>query len=183
MKGGSLFHKYLNNPEANSDAFENGWLRTGDVGMVDEEGRLWIVDRIKNIFKLQQGEYVSPEAVEKVTQSSAIVLQSFLTGNSQEANTVMVVVPEPKNVDKLLIAKGCYTDEQKDNFTLAQKIENHKELIKEEVKDQIKAVLKGSTLKPFEKPHYAFLTANEMNVDNNCMTPTFKIRRNFAAKM
>lgn len=65
---------------------------------------------------------MSPEAVEKVTQSCAIVGQSFLTGSSQEANTVLVVVPELRNVDKLLVAKGHYTEEEKGNLTLEEKV-------------------------------------------------------------
>lgn len=97
--------KYFNNPEANAESFEDGWFRTGDVGQVDEFGRLKIIDRIKNIFKLQQGEYCSPEAVEKVAATCPLVGQSFLTGNSQEANTVMIVVPEIKNVDKICVAQ------------------------------------------------------------------------------
>jgi len=56
FKGGCMFEKYFKNPEANSDSFEDGWFRTGDVGMIDIKGRLWVIDRIKNIFKLQQGE-------------------------------------------------------------------------------------------------------------------------------
>lgn len=56
LKGGSLFKKYLNNDSANSESFEDGWFRTGDVGTLWEDGRLQITDRIKNIFKLQQGE-------------------------------------------------------------------------------------------------------------------------------
>lgn len=56
LKGGNLFKKYLNNNEANEEAFEDGWFRTGDVGTLNEDGRLQITDRIKNLFKLQQGE-------------------------------------------------------------------------------------------------------------------------------
>jgi len=56
IKGGCLFKKYLDNPEANQESFEDGWFRTGDVGTLCEDGSLMITDRIKNIFKLQQGE-------------------------------------------------------------------------------------------------------------------------------
>jgi len=106
FKGGCMFQKYLNNPESTSESFEDGWFRTGDVGMIDIKGRLTVIDRIKNIFKLQQGEYVSPEAVEKEAATCPLVLQSFLTGNSNEAFTVMIVIPEFKNVDKLGIKFG-----------------------------------------------------------------------------
>jgi len=178
----------LNNSEANKDSFEkdkegNEWFRTGDVGMVDEMGRLKIIDRIKNLFKLQQGEYVSPEAVEKVAATCPLVLQSFLTGNSNEANTVMVVIPEFKNVDKLCIKKGHFTEENKNDMTYAQKVSAYIEDIKSELHDQIVPAIKASKeVKAFEKPHFIYITSEEMTVENDCMTPTFKIKRNFAER-
>jgi len=56
FKGGCLAKKYLLNDVANREAFEDGWFRTGDVGTLDETGKLRVTDRIKNIFKLCQGE-------------------------------------------------------------------------------------------------------------------------------
>lgn len=55
------------------------------MGTLHEDGRLQITDRIKNIFKLQQGEYVAPEKVENVVATCGLVGQNFLTGNSDES--------------------------------------------------------------------------------------------------
>jgi long-subunit acyl-CoA synthetase (AMP-forming) len=57
---------------------ETGWLHTGDVGMFIEGGRLRIFDRKKAIFKLAQGEYISPERIEAVHTKSPLILQSFV---------------------------------------------------------------------------------------------------------
>lgn len=76
LKGGCLFKKYLNNPEANAESFEDGWFRTGDVGTIWEDGTLQITDRIKNIFKLQHGEYVAPEKVENIVATCGLVGQN-----------------------------------------------------------------------------------------------------------
>lgn len=151
--------------------------------MIDQMGRLKIIDRIKNLFKLQQGEYVSPEAVEKVAATCPLVLQSFLTGNSNEANTVMVVIPEFKNVDKLCIKKGHYTEDTKGTLTFAQKVDKYIDDIKAELHAQLVPAIKASTeVKAFEKPHFIYITSEEMTVENDCMTPTFKIKRNFAER-
>lgn len=89
MKGGCLFKKYLNNPEANNDSFEGEWFKTGDVGVINSDGRLQIVDRIKNLFKLQQGEYIAPEKVENIVAACGLTGQCFLTGESTESFAVM----------------------------------------------------------------------------------------------
>src|SRR5699024_4798543 len=50
VRGSLVSDGYLNNPEATATAYENGWLHTGDVGSLDEEGRLYIHDRIKDMI-------------------------------------------------------------------------------------------------------------------------------------
>jgi len=95
-----LFKKYLNNPEANNESFEDGWFRTGDVGTLNEDGRLQITDRIKNIFKLQQGEYIAPEKIENILATCGLIGQNFLTGDSTEQFPVSVIVPDVKAANK-----------------------------------------------------------------------------------
>lgn len=65
---------------------------------------------------------------------------------------------------------------------LAEMWKNHKEEIIQRLKEQTKEAFKNSDLKGFEKPFYILVSPREMTVDNNCMTPTFKVKRNFAKK-
>jgi len=71
--GPSIMKGYFRNPEKTSEAFHDGWLMSGDVGMVLPNGALKIIDRAKNIFKLSQGEYIAPEKLENVYVKSQYI--------------------------------------------------------------------------------------------------------------
>lgn len=63
IRGSAVTEGYLNNPEENAKAFEDGWFKTGDVGEFNRDGRLKIIDRRKNLVKTLNGEYVVLEKV------------------------------------------------------------------------------------------------------------------------
>ena len=70
---------------------EDGWLHTGDIGIIFPNGRVKIIDRKKNLFKLAQGEYVSPEKVENIYVKFPYIEESFLHGDSLKRFCVAIV--------------------------------------------------------------------------------------------
>ena len=80
--GPSIMKGYYKNPEKTAEAFYGEWLLSGDVGMVQDNCSLKVIDRAKNIFKLSQGEYIAPEKLENVYVQSSYVLQVWIYGDS-----------------------------------------------------------------------------------------------------
>eukprot|EP00435_Cladocopium_sp_Y103_P055686 s860_g18.t1 len=95
FKGTNVFKGYYKMPDKTAEAIdEDGWFHSGDIGMWLPDGRLKIIDRKKNIFKLAQGEYVAPEKIEGLNVQSHFVAQSFVYGDSLKTQLVAIVVPD-----------------------------------------------------------------------------------------
>ncbi|KAG9409115.1 hypothetical protein AC1031_019377 [Aphanomyces cochlioides] len=95
FRGPPVFPGYYKDPKQTAEAFdEDGWLHSGDIGVWTLDGRLKLVDRKKNIFKLSQGEYIAPEKIENVLVTSPYVAQPFVYGDSLHSVLVTIVVPE-----------------------------------------------------------------------------------------
>jgi len=153
---------------------KDGWLHTGDIGQWMPDGALAIIDRKKNIFKLAQGEYVSPESVEASVGLSKWVLQVWVYGSSFEAVVVCIATP-----DKEALMKWAADTSLEGSFEDICKRPEVKTMIMED----ITANGKACKLRSFELPkdvHFE-TEVNDLGqgftVVNDCLTPTMKLRR------
>lgn len=76
--------EYLGDPEATSEALENGWYHTGDVGYLDEDGFLFITGRIKNMIVLSNGENISPEAIESKLAACTEIREAVVSAQGDQ---------------------------------------------------------------------------------------------------
>ena len=83
IRGTSLIRGYWNRPDANADTFVDGWLKTGDVANLDEEGYLYIVDRIKDLV-IRGGENIGCGAVEAALLEHPAVAEASVYGVPDE---------------------------------------------------------------------------------------------------
>ncbi|KAI9022305.1 hypothetical protein CLU79DRAFT_835433 [Phycomyces nitens] len=177
IRGNSIFREYHNAPDKTAETIdEDGWLHTGDIGIFDSANRVMIIDRLKNIFKLSQGEYVAPEKIEGVYQKHELVAQAFVYGDSMQASLVGIIYPDAYS----LSAWASKTPE----FASLSKAELY---TSPEVKKAILKILnafgKQSDLKGFEQIRAVHFTSDEFTVENDLLTPTFKLKREIAKKV
>ena len=88
----SVMASYFKNPEKTAEAKIDGWFHTGDIVTVAPNGALTVVDRLKNIFKLSQGEYIAPERLENVYVQSEYIQQIWIHGDSFKDYPVAFIV-------------------------------------------------------------------------------------------
>ncbi|GHP08170.1 long chain acyl-CoA synthetase 7 peroxisomal [Pycnococcus provasolii] len=193
VRGPSVFVGYFKNPEATKEALDDeGWLHTGDIGMWIEGNRLQIIDRKKNLFKLQQGEYVAPEKIENVYGRSSFVAQSFVHGDSLRTFLVAIVVPDfevllPWAVKMKVVdgeapeVKEAIANPLNAAPSLLKSVCESTEVLKHITKDMDREA-SASGLLGFERARVILLHHVAFSVENNMLTPTFKLKRPEARK-
>lgn len=155
LKSDCMTTGYYLNEEATKELFADGWLRTGDVGEIDEAGNLKILCRLSEIFKNQKGEFISPSPIEKSFSCNRHIENLCLVGSSLPKNVMLVsLTPEAMRKDK-------------------EKLE--KELI-----GTLKKVNEG--LLGYEKIGHVIVTADAWIPENGLLTPTLKVRRRQVAE-
>ena len=102
LRGNYLFDGYFLMKQETEEAIDkDGWLHSGDIGIMLNNEVLKIIDRRKNIFKLSQGEYIAPEKVENVIKLSKYAIQSYAYGISTKNYFVCLIVVEKDTILKL----------------------------------------------------------------------------------
>ena len=103
FKGDNLMLGYLDDPEATARAIRGGWLYTGDLGVIDDEGFLYVVGRTKNVFLVGK-ERVYPEELEALLTKSRYVAEAVVVGASGKSGKtapVAVIYPDPARLKAL----------------------------------------------------------------------------------
>jgi len=169
FRGPNVFAGYYKMDDKTAETVdEEGWCKTGDIGLWTADGKLRIIDRKKNIFKLAQGEYIAVEKVENVLARSPLVLQTFVYGDSLQNSLVAIVVPDPEALE----ARGLKAEDPK----------TRDEIFKSITKEARAAELKGFEIPkaihietvPFDQERPA---ADGLPERPRLLTPTFKLQR------
>lgn len=171
--GANVAVGYYKNPKkTKEDFFESDgrrWFRTGDIGEIGEDGCLKIIDRKKDLVKLQFGEYVSLGKVEAELKVCPSVENICVYGDSSKNNIVAIMCPIQRNLEDLGKSLGKL-DLRREKLCLDEDI--NKALLQELV-----ATGKKAKLEKFELPTALFLSSELWTPDTGLVTAAFKLKR------
>ena len=172
IRGKTVFREYYNNPEETKNAFtEDGWFRTGDICEVDSMGRFKIIDRKKNILKLAQGEYVSPERLENIyLHNINWANQALVHGDSDKASLVSIFGIQPDKFAALASSVLGRTIEATDAFAISIAAED--ERILKHCLAELEAIGKANGFNGYERVKALRLMTEPFSVQNELLTPT-----------
>lgn len=174
-RGSNVFNGYYKMPDKTADAIDSeGWMHSGDIGLWTPDGKLKIIDRLKNIFKLQQGEYVAPEKIENINAQCQFIAQNMVYGDSLQCELVSIITVDPDAVTGWAQKNGKAGD-------LAQWCKDP-DLIKAVLGD-LKKIGAASKLQGFEIVKAVLLEPEPWAPGGAILTPTFKLQRAKAAKV
>ena len=144
------------------------YFHTGDIGQFTPDGQLQIIDRKKDLVKLQQGEYVALSKVENVLKQCPYVAMAMTYANSNHSYCIAIVVCNEAPLKKLAASKGIKGDLE---VMCADKA------IVDEISKACKDACKAGKLVGFETPTKYILTAEPWTPDNDMVTAAFKLKR------
>lgn len=169
----SEYYKDEKNTKATLD--DEGWLHTGDVGEIDSAGRVKIIDRVKNIMKLSQGEYVALEKIENAYGGLPVVAQIYVHGDSLQSYLLAVVVPDPIHLASIVSNIQGRRVSPDDGAALAAACKDNRVIA--HMLNVVRKEAKRHGLKGFETIKRIHLTMAPFSIENSTLTPTMKIRR------
>lgn len=176
VTGPNVMKGYWNNDAATEEVIvEPGTFRTGDLGKLTN-GYLSITGRVKSQFKLENGKYVSPSALEEKVKLNPMVEQAVLDGRNM-LNTFLIVHPNMEALRKGLSSAGI--DASGDDAALCANADVRSFMLSELKKNNMKA----PDWKGYEVARTLILDPEEWTTDNEMLTPSMKVKlRNLLAK-
>jgi len=168
LKGPHVFMGYLNQPEKTAETVRDGWLHTGDVGFVDNEGYLKVTDRMKDIIITAGGKNITPSEIENQLKFSPYISDAVVIGDRRKYLSCLVMI-DYDNVAKFAQDGNVpFTD-----FASLCRAREINELIQAEIEKVNREVARVETIKQFR------LIEQQLTAEDEELTPTMKLRRKF----
>lgn len=168
VKGPNVFRGYHNLPEKTAEAFTaDGWLRTGDLAEIDDEGRIVITGRIKDIIITAGGKNVSPIPLEEEIAKCPIVEHCVVVGDQRPFIGALVTL-DPESLAIWLPAHGLSTETPVDRLATNA-------AVREEIQQYVDKA--NATVSRAESVRKFAVLDTQFTQENKCLTPSLKVVR------
>ena len=165
VRGELVMHGYWNNQAETDRVLKDGWLHTGDIGLIDDKGRIKITDRKKDIIVNDKGDNVAPQKVEGMLTLQSEIVQAMIFGD-RKPYMVAVLVPDPEWTQEWCAKNGDACD-------FARLAENSE--YRTALGHAVERVTKD--LSVIERIRRFILADGPFTIENEQLTPSLKIRR------
>ena len=166
VKGDSVFMGYLNQPEKTAETIKDGWLHTGDVGRIDEDGYFYISDRMKDIIITAGGKNVTPSEFENQLKFSPYITDAVVIGDKRAYLSCLVMV-DHENLEQWAQESSIPFSDYK-SLTRRPEVIN---LIGTEIERVNKLFARVEQIKQFR------LIETKLTAEDEELTPTMKLKR------
>lgn len=166
-KGPNIMIGYYKQPEQTAEVLDaDGWLHTGDIGRLDENGFLYITDRKKEMFKTSGGKYVAPQVIENKLRSSRFIEQAMVIGENRKFPAALIVPSFAFLKDYCALKEIPYGGPEE---------AVREQRIIDRIQQEVDAVNQG--LGHWEQVKKFVLLPKEWSIDGGEFTPSLKLRR------
>jgi len=164
LRGPNIFQGYYKNPDATSETLVDGWLHTGDLGRVDEDGFIYIVGRKKDIIITAGGKNITPANLENGLKQTRWISQAVVIGDRRPFLVALITV-DPEEIPAFAAQHG---------------IEESAVLESAELRAEIQKAVDGvnSKVGPVEQIKYFEVLDHDLSQETGELTPTLKVKRN-----
>src|SRR5436305_5664034 len=166
VRSPSVFMGYLNQPEKTAETLRDGWLHTGDVGRMDNEGYFYITDRMKDIIITAGGKNITPSEIENQLKFSPYITDAVVIGDRRAYLTALIMI-DHENVEKFAQDHSVPFS----NYQSLCRRPEIQELIEGEIKRGNAKFARVEQVRKFR------LIEQKLTVEDEELTPTMKLKR------
>ncbi len=168
LKGPHIFMGYLNQPEKTAETLRDGWLHTGDVGYLDNEGYLKITDRMKDIIITAGGKNITPSEIENQLKFSPYISDAVVIGDKRKFLSCLIMIDYDNVAKHAQDSNVPFTD-----FVSLCRAREVNDLIWAEIERVNQNFARVETIKKFR------LIEQQLGAEDEEVTPTMKLKRKF----
>lgn len=166
VRGPSVFKSYWNKPEETRNAIVDGWFQTGDIGRLDEDGFLYVLDRKKDLLKTSGGKFIAPQPIENSLKHHPLIAEAVVVGDKRKFPAVLIFPDFP--------VLESYARQEGLVFSSREQLVHMPE-IQSRFGDIISA--QNETLAQFEKLKKFRIIVDEPSAATGTLTASLKLRR------